>query len=104
MAITTFDTHKFVRRLEEAGIPTEQAEVQVELLTEAFTLNLESSVTKDYFESRLDARFAEQDAKIEARFAAQDAKFDSNFRVLFWIQAIITAAVVIPYLERLMAL
>ena len=92
MTITTFDTHKYVRRLEQAGMPTEQAEVQVELLTEAFAVNLESLVTKDYFESRLDARFAQQDAKI-----------DTHFRVLVWSQAIITAAVVIPYLERLLA-
>ena len=55
-------------------------------------MNLESLVTKDYFESRLDARFAQQDAKI-----------DTHFRVLVWSQAIITAAVVIPYLERLLA-
>ena len=46
MAITIFDTLKFVRRLEEAGVPSEQAEVQAEVLTEAFNVNLESLVTK----------------------------------------------------------
>ena len=28
MAITTFDTHKYVRRLEKAGMPVELAEAQ----------------------------------------------------------------------------
>ena len=125
MALTTFDTHKFVRRLEQAGMPTEQAEVQAELLTEAFKMNLESLVTKEFFESRLsvrfaaqearvDTRFAEQDARIDSRFAEQDARIDtrfaelqakvgSNHRIFLWTQAIIMAAVILPYLERLVA-
>jgi hypothetical protein len=111
MAITTFDTHKFVRRLEQAGVPLEQAEVQAEVLTEAFMVNLESLVTKEYLESRLTAKFAEQDARINTRFAEQkaymDTRFahiDSKFRFHSWTQAIIIAAVILPYLERLAAL
>ena len=130
MAITTFDTHKFVRRLELAGVPLEQAEVQAEVLTEAFMVNLESLVTKEYLESRLTAKFAEQDARTNTHFAEQDARtntrfaeqnaymdkrfaeqtasmdgsfaqIDSKFRFLSWTQAIIVAAVLMPYLERL---
>lgn len=56
--LTTFDTLKFVRRLEQVGVPSEQAEAQAEVLTEAFNVNLEELVTKDY----LAARFAEQKA------------------------------------------
>ena len=132
MAITTFDTHKFVRLLELAGVPLEQAEVQAEVLTEAFMVNLESLVTKEYLESRLTAKFAEQDAQIDTRFAEQDARIatrfakqdaridtrfaeqkafmdsafahiDSRFRFHSWTQAIIVAAVIMPYLERLAA-
>ena len=100
MAITTFDTHKFVRRLEQAGVPLEQAEVQAEVLTEAFMVNLETLVTKEF----LAARFAEQDARIDARFARLEARIDGNFRIFTWTQAIIMAAVIVPYLERLMAI
>lgn len=89
MAITIFDTHKFVRRLEQAGVPVEQAEVQAEALTEAFNMNLEELVTKDF----LAARFAEQRAEISA-----------NFKILFWMVGIVMAALVIPLLERLIAL
>lgn len=122
MAITTFDTHKFVRRLEEAGVPLKQAEVQAEVLTEAFNVNLESLVTKDHLATRfaeqrayIDIRFAEQDARwdkrfaefkadVEARFARLEAKVDGNFRFFAWTQAIVMAAVILPYFERLMAL
>ena len=122
MAIATFDTHKFIRRLEEAGVPLKQAEIQAEVLTEAFNVNLESLVTKDYLAARfaeqqafIDKRFADQDSRWEKRFLGQDArwetrfasleaKVDANFRLFTWFQAIITAAVLLPYLERLMAL
>ncbi len=118
MAITTFDTHKFVRRLEEAGVPLEQAEVQAEVLTEAFNVNLESLVTKEFIvarfaeqDARLDTRFAEQDARVDTRFDEQKAymdirfaEVDSKFRFFSWTQAIVIAAVIIPLLERLAAL
>lgn len=89
MAITTFDTLKFVRKLEQAGVPVKQAEAQAEVLTEAFTVNLDTLVTKDY---------------LVARFAEQKAYMDANFRILFWILGILVAGIVLPFLERLLAL
>ena len=92
-------------------MPLEQAEVQAEVLTEAFMVNLESLLSKEYLESRLTAKFSEQDARIDMRFADQKAfmdthfaQIDSKFRFHSWTQAIIVAAVVMPYLERLAAL
>ncbi len=87
MAITTFDTLKFVRRLEEAGVPVQQAEIQAEVLTEAFKVNLDALVTKDY---------------LAARFAEQDAKINANFRIQLWMIGIVQAFVIMPYLERLL--
>lgn len=115
MPITTFDTLKYVRRLEQAGMPVELAEVQAEVLTEAFTVNLESLVTKEYLESRLDARFAEmksymdtgfaeQDSRVDTRFAELKADFDGKFRTLYVILGVIMVGVILPYLERVLAL
>ena len=84
MAISTFDTLKFVRRLEAAGVPAQQAEVQAE----AFNVNLDALVTKDY---------------LAARFAEQNAKIDNNHRIFVWTQAVIMAAVILPLLERWLA-
>lgn len=96
--ITTFDTHKFVRRLEKVGVPREQAEAQAEVLTEAFDVNLETLVTKDY----LAVQFAEQNASIDARFAKLEAKMDANFIVLRWMVGIVLAAIVIPQIQQLL--
>ncbi|MCH8176180.1 MAG: hypothetical protein IIC59_13475 [Proteobacteria bacterium] len=63
-------------------------------------MNLDALVTKDY----LAARFAEQNASINTRFAEQDAKMNANFRILLWMIGIVQAFVILPYLERLLAL
>ena len=115
MPVTTFDTLKYVRRLEQAGMPSALAEVQAEVLTEAFTVNLESLVTKEYLESTLNARFVEQRASMDTRFAEQDARldtrfaelkagFDSKFRTLYVMLGVIMGGVILPYLERVLAL
>jgi hypothetical protein len=129
MPITTFDTLKYVRRLQEAGMPVDQAEIQAEVLTEAFNVNLESLVTKDYLAAQMaeqraymDTRFAEQDAKFDKRFAEQNTKFDrrfaeidarletlradfdGKFRTLYVMFSIMMAAVILPYLERILAI
>jgi hypothetical protein len=72
MAAIAFDTLKFVRRLQEAGVPAEQAEAQAEVMAETFLHNTDRLVTTDY----LDARLSEQDARIDARFAGIDARLD----------------------------
>jgi hypothetical protein len=97
MNITTFDTLKFVRRLEEAGVSSHQAEVQAEVLTEAFNVNLDSLVTKEHLAARfaefggtvdkqfaghksyMDKRFADQTAYIDKQFADQNTYIDKRF-------------------------
>jgi hypothetical protein len=86
MTALAFDSLRFARRLREAGVPEPQADVQAELMAEAFGFYADNILTRDYFEARLDARFVEQDAKldkrfadIDKRFAEQEAKFDKRF-------------------------
>ena len=94
-------------------------------MAEAFVHNLDSLVTKDYLDARLDARFTAQDARIDARFSAQDARIDERFtaidqrfasmdvqfaeikgefRLVYWMLAIIIASTVTPYLQKLFGL
>ena len=77
MSSLAFDSLKFARRLKQAGVPDAQAEAQAELMAEAFVFNMDSLVTRDYLDARLDARFAEQDARLEARFAEQEARIEA---------------------------
>jgi len=69
MAAVAFDTLKCARRLKDVGYTDQQAEVQAEIMAEAFVFNIDALVTKDYLDARLDARFAEQNAHIEVQFA-----------------------------------
>jgi len=46
MVAVTFDTLKFSKRLEQAGVPTIQAESQAQALAEIFDANLNTLVTK----------------------------------------------------------
>ncbi|MEQ8802264.1 hypothetical protein [Haliea sp.] len=86
MATLAFDTLQYARRLKSAGVPEQQAEVQAELMAEAFGFYADNLVTRDYLDARLDAlesrisqRFAEQDARIDERFAEQDVRFERRF-------------------------
>ncbi len=75
-------------------------------MAEAFLLNMDALVTKDY----LDARFAQQDARMDVRFAEHDARMDirfasmdGKFRLVMWILAVVMASTVIPAVHKLLA-
>ena len=75
MTTLAFDSLKYARRLKDAGVPESQAEVQAELMAEAFGFYADNIVTKEYLDATLRSAFAEQDAKFEKRFAAIDLRF-----------------------------
>ena len=103
MAAIAFDTLKYARRLIEAGVPEQQAQAQAEGMAEAFLVNIDALVTRDY----LDARLAEQDARIETRFGVTNSRIagleqtiEGQFRLVYWMLAVITASTVIPALHK----
>lgn len=86
MATLAFDTLKYSRKLKEVGVPDNQAEVQAEMMAEAFGFYADNLVTNPSLDSRLgkqeariDTRFAEQDTRLEKRFAEQDALIEKRF-------------------------
>lgn len=128
MASMAFDTLRYARRLKEAGVPEPQADVQAELMAEAFGFYADNLLTRDHFTEVLNARFAEQharfeqrigamDSKVERRLDAMDSKFEqrltslgSKFEQRFgkqdtvnrlhtWMLGLITVAMVIPQLQ-----
>ena len=111
MSAVAFDTLKAAHRLIAAGVPARQAEAQAEMMAEAFVFNMDSLVTRDYLDARLDARFAQQDARIDARFAQLDARFSAidvkfetingHFRLMYWMLAVSIASTVIPAIQQL---
>jgi len=106
MTTMAFDTLRYARRLREAGVPEPQANVQAELMAEAFGFYADNLLTKDYFHEVLDARFAEQEARLDAKLAEQEFRFDARFarqdRILMlhtWMLALITVVLVVPQLQ-----
>ena len=113
MAATAFDTLKFARRLKAVGVPEAQAEAQAELMGEAFVINMDALVTKDYLEQCLDAGFARQHAHSDQKFAAMQKQLDEHFKqidltfaeiggelkLLRWMLALIVITTVVPVLQ-----
>ena len=125
MTTMAFDTLRYARRLKEAGVPEPQAEVQAELMAEAFGFYADNLLTKDHFtevlnarfaeqearlEAKFDARFTEQSEKFEARFTQQGEKFVARFTKLehtqtlhTWMLGLVIVAVVVPQLQAWLA-
>ncbi|HEX6136065.1 MAG TPA: hypothetical protein VF059_00250 [Casimicrobiaceae bacterium] len=79
-----FDTLDYARKLESAGVPAAQAELQATALGEALAKAVAAPADLVMLESRLGARIGALDAKIEAvesrlgaRIGALDAKIEA---------------------------
>ena len=120
MGTLAFDSLKFARRLKDAGVPESQAEVQAELMAEAFGFYADNIVTKEYLDATLRAAFAEQDARLDKRFldvestltsrlnqqdiklASIEATMSGNFRVLSALMGVTLLAVAVPAIQSLL--
>ena len=83
----TFDTLRFVERLEAAGFPHSQAKATAEAFAEATSQEL---VTRDY----LDSRLASLEGKFDSRFAGLETKMvekiaEAKTDTIKWIVSLI---------------
>jgi hypothetical protein len=83
MAAVAFDSPKCAQRLKDAGYTDKQAEVQAEIMTETFVSNIDSLVTKDH---------------LDARLQTLSTEIKGEFRLIYWMLAIVIASTVIPTL------
>lgn len=79
MTALAFDSLQFARRLKAVGVPDKQAEVQAELMAEAFGFYVDNIVTRDYLDATLRASFAEQDARWDKKLSERDVRWGKNF-------------------------
>lgn len=107
MASLPFDTLEMVERLQDAGVPSAQAKVQVSMLAEVISsenasisdrfvskpdviqelASIRALIEKlnakiDISDTKSDNRFEMLDAKIDSKFGMLDAKIDSKFGML----------------------
>lgn len=96
MTTITFDTHKFVKDLETAGVPPVQAEAFVRAQQEILSQALDSTLATraDLLAVKVD--IARLDAKVDSRFALVDAKFDKQS----WMMGILIALAVANFAKQ----
>lgn len=71
MTAITFDTLKFSKRLQDAGVPARQAEAEAEALSEVLEVNLKELATKE------DVLAAQKDIRQEMELLRRD--MDARF-------------------------
>ncbi len=106
MAAILMNSTEFAQQMEEAGIPRAQADVIAKGLATMVVHNFDALVTKDYldvrfgeFEARIGREMDRQFAEVERRFAEIDQRFaeqDGRFNLVYWMQGITIACVLIP--------
>ncbi|MCX8566424.1 MAG: Protein of unknown function (DUF1640) [Glomeribacter sp. 1016415] len=73
MAMAIFDTLKFSKRMQEAGVPTAQAEAEAEVLSEIFAINLQELPTKgDLLAAKEELQHEIKDVRNEIRAVRND--------------------------------
>jgi len=77
MASVTFDTLKFAKRLEAAGVSAQQAEATAEAFAEATSQELATKADLSLLEARLSAKIEAVDAKLgtmDAKLGAMETR------------------------------
>ncbi|KZX51260.1 hypothetical protein A3709_10550 [Halioglobus sp. HI00S01] len=102
MAAIFWGSDELVRQMEEVGISRAQASAIAKGTATMVVQNFNALVTNDYLDARFTASKSELDAKIEKRFVEVNLRFEraeGKFRLMFWMQAITFAALVLPSLR-----
>lgn len=97
-----FNTLKFVRRLQEAGVSEKQAEAMSAAQLEVFSEVLDSTVaTKgdvNDLKNVLKTDIKELESNMEKRFAV----VDGELKLIKWMLALVTLVTVVPTLKKLL--
>jgi len=91
-----FDTLTYAKKLQEAGVPPQQAETHAWALQETVEdtlvtkqdlreLNTRIDARFNELEARTDGRFTELETRIDGRFNELETRFDGRFRLLYWM-------------------
>jgi hypothetical protein len=89
MSTITFDTHKFVKELESAGMPSAQAEAFVRAQQEILAKALDNTIAAK-------SDIAGPDSKFDRLIAGLDAKMDK----LTWMMGILVALAIANFAKQ----
>lgn len=91
MSVVAFDTHKFVKRLQEAGFSESQAEAVTQAVQEAASIDLTSLATKQDVSSGI----REAELRLEAKIEAAKADLTKTIVGLLLAAVTVNSAVVL---------
>ncbi len=91
MSVVAFDTHKFVKRLQEAGFSESQAEAVTQAVQEAASIDLTSLATKQDVSSGI----REAELRLEAKIEAAKADLTKSIVGLLLAAVTVNSAVVL---------
>jgi hypothetical protein len=114
VAITLFDTHSYVKRLEKSGVPSDQAEAHAKVLADVMNKELLKKSDLDEFRIEVGEKFAEvgtrftevgtrfaeigtRFAEVGTRFAEVETRFTEvkgQFELLKWMLGFMLAGTV----------
>ena len=87
-----FDTLTYAKKLQEAGVPPQQAETHAWALKETVEDTLATKQDLRELNTRIDGRFKEVDnrfteleTRIDGRFNELETRMDGRFRSLYWM-------------------
>ena len=106
MAAVAIDSLEYAHQLEAVGMPREQAEAVAKGMTNMFIHNFEALVTRDYLDTRFSEFETGVNANMDRKFAESDVRFeriDGKFLLMYWMQGLTIACVVIPVIRNLLA-
>jgi chromosome segregation ATPase len=81
-AALPFDTLDYARKLEAAGVPSAQAELQARALNDAIATSVASRDDLTRLESRLDGKFESLESRLDGKFENLESRFDGKLESL----------------------
>ena len=78
-AALPFNTLDYARKLEAAGVPSAQAELQATALNDALASSVASRDDLTNLENNLDGKFAHLESRVDARFTHLESRVDARF-------------------------
>jgi phosphoribosyl-ATP pyrophosphohydrolase len=86
MAAVAFDTHKYIKSLEDAGVPLQQAEAQAKVLAEAIEVTLASKQDLQNIKNELKSDIADLKSELKSDMAGLKVEIaNSKSIMIMWL-------------------
>ncbi len=82
MAVLAFDTHAYVKKLRDAGVPEVQAEIQVQAIAAIIEERMATKQDLELHKAAIQRDLKEVETRLEVRIKELDVKLETRLREL----------------------